>query len=208
MIPQSRIQNFARRKATIVSSSKDCVDRLQSTLIKIGVQLRRIEESPSMLCFDTYSLHSQEDVIFIDGDVSGTLSVPEHPHTHFPVVPIIGMVGSEAPSRLGRLMSIGATSFIKKPIQVDSVFSTLFMAVNTHNDRIALAEKVTDLEARRQARRYVIKAVAVLMQEFAVNDEQAYDMLRRQSMHEQTTIEIFSKKVIERQSQLFDSIRA
>lgn len=207
MIFRPRIQSFARRKATIVSGSRGCVDRLQTTLLKIGVQLRRIEERPSALCFREYSLHSKEDVIFIDGDVSGTLAVPEHPQTNFPLVPIVGMVGSEAPSRLGRLMTIGATSFIKKPIQVDSVFSALFMAINNHNDRIGLAEKVADLEARRQARRYVIKAVAVLMQEFAIDDEQAYDMLRRQSMHQQTTIEIFSKKLIERQTQEFDSLR-
>lgn len=208
MILQPRIQSFARRKATIISTSKECIDRLQNTLIKIGVQLRRVEDTVDTPCFQDYPLVANEDVIFLDGDLSGTLNVPLHPHTGFPVVPIIGMVGSEAPSRLGRLMSNGVTSFIKKPIHVDTVFSTLFLAINTHNDRIALAEKIAELEERRKERRYVIKAVAILMQHFSVDDEKAYDMLRRQSMHEQTTIEMFSRKVIERQSQSVDSLLA
>lgn len=206
MILQPRIQNFARRKATIVSSDKNSIERLHNTLLKVGVQLRRIESSVHDLDFVDYELKINEDVIFLDGDLSGSLGVPAYPSTGFPIVPIIGMVGSEAPSRLGRLMTNGATSFIKKPIHMDTVFSSLFMAVNVHNERVSLAEKIADLDAKRHSRRYVIKAVTLLMQHFSVDDERAYEMLRKQSMHEQSTIETFAKKVVERHTQSLDSL--
>lgn len=206
MILQPRIQNFARRKATIVSSDKNSIERLQNTLLKVGVLLRRIESKVSDLNFDNYELQPTEDVIFLDGDLSGSLLTPAYPSTGYPVVPIIGMVGSEAPSRLGRLMTNGATAFIKKPIHMDTVFSTLFMAINAHNERVSLSEKITDLDAKRHSRRYVIKAVTLLMQHFSVDDERAYEMLRKQSMHEQSTIEVFAKKVVDRHTQSLDSL--
>ncbi|HLS43486.1 MAG TPA: ANTAR domain-containing protein [Paenalcaligenes sp.] len=208
MTIQPRIKSFSRRKATIISSSKECVERLHSTLMRMGVELRRVEDKPSALCFDEYELQASEDVIFLDGDLSEPLHLPAYPNTTLPLVPVIGMVGSEAPSRLGRLMTNGATTFIKKPIHIDTVFSTLFMAVNVHHERIALAQKIADLEDRRHGRRYVIKAVTLLMEHFAVDDDRAYDMLRRQSMHEQTTIESFARKVVEQQARSLDSLSA
>lgn len=205
MTLEPRLKSFSRHKATIISTSKTCIDRLQNTLTRVGVQLRRVEDRPTALCFHAYPLNADEDVIFLDGDISESLNLPAYPNTSQVIVPVIGMVGSEAPSRLVRLLDNGALAFIKKPIQIDTIFSALFIAVNAHHERVMMARKIADLEDRRNARRYVIKAVTLLMQHFSVDDDRAYEMLRRQSMHEQTTIESFAKKVVEQQTQVLDS---
>lgn len=205
MTLEPRLKSFSRHKATIISTSKTCIDRLQNTLTRVGVQLRRVEDRPAALCFHAYPLNADEDVIFLDGDISEPLKLPAYPDTSQVIVPVIGMVGSEAPSRLVRLLDNGASAFIKKPIQIDTIFSALFIAVNAHHERVTMAQKIADLEARRHARRYVIKAVTLLMQHFSVDDDLAYEMLRRQSMHEQTTIESFAKKVVEQQTRVLDS---
>lgn len=200
-----RLKGFSRHRATIISTSKTCIDRLQSTLTRVGVQLRHVEDSPAALCFHAYPLSAEEDIIFLDGDISEPLNLPAYPDTTQVIVPVIGMVGSEAPSRLVRLLESGASAFIKKPIQIDTIFSALFIGVNAHHERITMARKIADLEARRHARRYVIKAVTILMQHFLVDEDRAYEMLRRHSMHEQTTIESFAKKVVEQQTRVLDS---
>lgn len=196
-IERARIQNFARRQATIITADQRLLPSLQNTLAKLGVQIRLVSSQTTTLLFDDYPIDRNVDVLFLDGDLSGNVNIPRFCETALPLIPVIGMVGSEAPSRLGRLMNNGATTFIKKPIYADAVFSTLFMAINTHHEKTQLAQRIHTLEERRHARRYVIKAVTLVMQQFSVDDEEAYNLLRRHSMNEQCSIEHYAQQLVQ-----------
>ena len=111
------------------------------------------------------------------------------------------MVGIEAPSRLGKLYLHGATAFIKKPIHVGSVFSTLFMAVNDYERRVSYESTLRSHEDRRRQRRFVVKAVILLMQRYRFSDQEAYEWLRQQSMQTRVSIEDFCQNLVEEQTQ-------
>ena len=52
------------------------------------------------------------------------------------------------------------------------------------------------MEGRRGARRFVIKALLQLMQEHGLDDEQAYAMLRKESMRQRLTVEELAVRML------------
>src|SRR5207253_1014039 len=83
--------------------------------------------------------------------------------SRLPPVPVIGLVGVEAPSRLKALVNLGATSFLRKPVHGGAVYTSLFMGINQFLLRAEMYERLQDLEERRRGRRAVIRAVILLM---------------------------------------------
>jgi AmiR/NasT family two-component response regulator len=53
------------------------------------------------------------------------------------------------------------------------------------------------MASRHAARRHVIKAVIALMQRHGVDDEEAFRMLRRESMARRITVEELSQQLVE-----------
>lgn len=193
------IQNFNRRRALIVSEDPRALGRLDDYLIRLGVRVQHLDIHNSSVDLTTAGVVPDDDVLFLDGDLNCDICVPTYPDSEVSIVPVIGMVGIEAPSRLGTLFAHGATAFIKKPIHVGTVFSSLFMAINSHVQQQSCLKRIESMEQRRHLRRYVVKAVILLMKHYSVDDEAAYSLLRTQSMRAQSSIENFSKRLVERQ---------
>jgi AmiR/NasT family two-component response regulator len=72
----------------------------------------------------------------------------------------------------------------------------LFFAINEHRRRTELVARLRELEARQGARRFVHKAVLKLMDLHGIDDEQAYRLLRKESMRQRITIEQLSIRVL------------
>ncbi|MCB8883630.1 ANTAR domain-containing protein [Acidisoma cellulosilytica] len=130
------------------------------------------------------------DLLFVDGDFHPKgMERPEEAALWD--VPVIGLVGIEAPGRLRALMALGATAFLRKPVYAPAVYPAVFLAVNTHRERQHMREQLVAHERRRAGRRFVIKAVIAVMQDEGCDDEQAYEMLRRAAMQERQSIEVY-----------------
>lgn len=191
------VKNFNHRRALIVSEDLRATERLDDCLIRLGVGVEYVAAQEGRIRLDAVDLCSERDVLFLDGDLNTDVSVPNYPETTVSLIPVVGMVGIEAPGRLGRLFAHGATAFIKKPIHVGTVFSNLFMAVNEHNQRLAWCQAKQEFDAKRRMRRYVIKAVVLVMEEQSLTDDLAYEWLRKKSMYAQMSIEDLSKRFVE-----------
>ena len=61
--------------------------------------------------------------------------------------------------------------------------------MNEHRRRSEALERLRDMEGRRGARRFVHKALLQLMHEHGIDDEQAYSLLRKESMRQRLTVE-------------------
>jgi AmiR/NasT family two-component response regulator len=111
-------------------------------------------------------------------------------------VPLIVLVGLESPSRLQRAFDLGPSAFVHKPIRSSGIFSALFFAMNEHARRAEMLERLRAMERRRGSRRFVHKALMQLMSQHGIDDEEAYTLLRKESMSQRLTVEEMAVRIL------------
>lgn len=181
------IQNFQGLRAIVVAPVMP--EPLQAGLARLGLLVEQVPEHDAAR-FRT-DLFAERDVVIIDGDAGAPAALVAVLGEQRLPVPVIGMVGMEAPSRLRMLMDAGATAFLRKPVHGGSVYSSLFLGINAFRRRQHAEERLADHEKRRRGRRHVIKAILHMMQREAIDDDAAYEMLRRAAMRARVGIEDF-----------------
>jgi AmiR/NasT family two-component response regulator len=181
------VQNLRGGRALIVAEEGASTAALVATLGRLGVVPLYVRPGSAEL--DPVQLDPERDVLLVDGDLAAGLSLPLSPLAQLPPAPVVGLVGIEAPSQLRLLMVLGATAFLRKPVHHGSIYSSLFLCVNEYHRRLSLERQLQELQHRRGKRRFVIKAVLDVMQRSGVDDDQAYDWLRRESMRARMGLE-------------------
>lgn len=187
MTPTRLIQNFQGFRAIVVSPAVP--DVLRATLTRLGLDVEHVHEQSLSAVNST--LLPERDVVIIDGDPGLPVAfVTAMTESRLPV-PVIGLVGSEAPSRLRMLTEAGATAFLHKPVHGGAVYSSLYLGINTFRRRQQAEDFLADNEKRRRGRRHLVKAILLMMQREAMDDETAFDVLRRAAMRSRLGIEDF-----------------
>ena len=79
-----------------------------------------------------------------------------------------------------------------KPLRSTGIYSALFFATNEHRRRHELALKMQVLEGRHRSRRFVTRAIIDLMRDRGIDDEEAFRLLRKESMRRRLTIEEYA----------------
>ena len=181
------IQNFRGMRAIVVTPVVP--EPLWSGLSRLGLLVEHLPVH-DVARFGT-DLSAERDIVIIDDDpgvpapLVAILSEQQLPVT------VIGMVGTEAPSRLRMLMGAGATAFLRKPVHGGSLYSSLFLGINAFRRRQQAEDRLADHEKRRRGRRYVTKAILHMMHKRAIDDDAAYEALRRAAMQARVGIEDF-----------------
>jgi AmiR/NasT family two-component response regulator len=194
------LQNFKGGRALIVAARGGRETTLEATLAKLGVSSEYPEIIGGRAQIDIASLQVERDILFVDGDLEGALAIEVNPASRLPPVPVIGLVGVEAPSRLKALVNLGATSFLRKPVHGGAVYTSLFMGINQFLLRSETFARLQDLEMRRRGRRAVIRAVILLMQRNGLDEEGAYSQLRRESMRARQNLELYCEEFLSRRA--------
>ena len=189
------IQNFSGAQALLIAPPSTATDVLASTLMKLGLTVASVVPAGEAPWLDLDSLDPEHHIVIVDGDLPlpglAASAVPD-----LPPVPVVGLVGVEAPSRLKGLLQLGATGLLRKPIHGASVYAALFLAVNEHNRRRLLEERIARHEERRRGRRHVVKAILRLMQEHGLDDDAAYEALRRDAMRARQPLEAYCEALV------------
>lgn len=193
MTAQRPVQNFSRKCALVATADERAMSALAMTLPKLGMSVDRLSIDET-----TPSLDAGRHMLFIDGDLPSLRQLKLGDDGCGPSVPVIGMVGVEAPSRLRLLVDIGAAAFLSKPIHSGTIFSALYLAASQHGQRAAREAAINDLETRRRKRRHVIKAVTIMMRMEGLDDEAAFQRLRRQAMQARVPVETYCEYVVQR----------
>jgi AmiR/NasT family two-component response regulator len=186
------LQNFSGCRGHLVAADPRVAEPLGVTLGRLGVELVIVPLDGGCASLDLPAMREDRDILFVDADLDQPLGAEA-----VPAVPVIGLIGVEAPSRLKALMQIGATAFLHKPIHGAVVYSALFLGINGFMRRRHLYGRIDEHERRRRARRFVIKATIDLMQRTGINEDQAYAILRRESMRHRVSIEEYSATLVE-----------
>lgn len=183
------IQNFRGFRALWWGPRGDAADALTGALHRLGLTLAYLDE------IGVDAVAPERDILFVDGDGLFDPALFGRPGLILPAIPVIGVVGVEAPSRLKALADTGATAFLRKPIHPATVYSSLFLAANNHARFSRLEAQLAEHNRRRSGRRYVIRAVVGLMNQSGMTDEQAYAHLRRESMRRRVGVEDYARDV-------------
>ncbi|MCK0197168.1 ANTAR domain-containing protein [Ancylobacter sp. 6x-1] len=192
------LQNFNGGRAFIVTANLPAVEALEATLGKLGVTASYPALVGGRAQIEMAGLQSERDILFIDGDLDNPVALENEATFRLPPVPVIGLVGVEAPSRLKQLIQLGATSFLRKPVQGAAVYTALFLGINQFLLRGDLEDRLDDMDRRRRGRRAVVKAIIARMKQSALDDDAAYDSLRREAMRARQSLEDYCEAYLAR----------
>lgn len=192
------VQNFRQRRALILSNDSRASETIAAMVTRLGMALEQLSPVHDEFRTALESAEAQRDVMFIDGDLNLFPEMSHGPTEELQHIPVIGLVGIEAPSRLRTLMQLGATAFLSKPVHSGSIFSALYLAINTFEQKADLRSSIHELEHRRRYRRHVIKAVTMVMKSHSLDDEGAFAVLRKESMRARLSLEAYCEGVVQR----------
>lgn len=134
------------------------------------------------------------DLVIVDADAgwSGLLPWPEGRNP----VPLIALLGSEAPGRIAWALDQGADALIAKPVAPSAVYPALVMAVRRHEEGRRTAERIADLEERIRLRPLVLGAVEAIMAARSCTEAEAYRHLRREAMRQRLVLEQMAARIL------------
>lgn len=184
-------QNFSGLQAVIFHGADRDRRVLTDTLARLGLVVAAIE--PADDAGAARRGLEAADIFFFDADLA---DVPRLPGTGLPRVPVIATIGLETPGRLLRAFDLYPSAVLHKPLRSSGIYSALFFAFNGHRRMSELADRLSVMEARHGARRFVQKAVLQLMEENGCDDEVAYRLLRKESMRQRVTVEELAVRLL------------
>jgi len=189
------VQNFRGVRALLALANAGvdagAAEAVAGTLKKLGTVVSISE--PDRV---TREMLADFDVLFLDLDLGIPESCVWTRLGQAPPLPVIGIIGVEAPSQLKALLQLGVTAYLRKPVQGASVYAALYVGINEWNRRRHVDDRLAAAEGRRRSRRFVIKAVLQVMNQRGVNDDEAFQILRRESMKQQLSVEAFSEEIV------------
>lgn len=177
---------LAHARVAILHRPHPSVDKLENQLQKIGLQ---VEVHWPELDASAYGV----DYIFFDVDMGFDAQFPwkrgDAP------IPLIALIGSEAPGRVEWALQMGSDAHLLKPIGDHGVYSALLIAKSAFETRMALLAQARDLHERLSARQTIVQAVGALSS-ILPRETDAYDFLRKFAMSKRINIEKAAELVV------------
>lgn len=167
-----RIPNLGGARAVILHRPHPIVTALVRQLTAIGLDVAQAwpELGPDAI---------GADYVFFDADMGhdGMFPWPEGQ----PPMPMIALIGSEAPGRIEWSLRAGAHAQLLKPVGDNGAFSALLIARDAFDAQKALFAEIADLKRRLDGRQTVVRAVTLLAAR-GKTEEEAYAQLRQMAM--------------------------
>ena len=184
-----RIQNLGGASAVILHRTHPTVQALERQLRAIGLAVAQVwpELGPEAL---------GADFVFFDADMGHDEQFPWMPGKS--PMPIVALVGSEAPGRIEWALRAGAHAQLLKPVGDNGVYSALLIARDAFDVQRALAVEIADLRRRLDERQTVVRAVTLLAAQGAKDDAAAYGQLRQMAMAWRVSFEDAAARVVAR----------
>lgn len=186
-----RIADLGGAHAIILHRPHPSVAALSRQLLAIGL---RVSTQWPVLQADALAA----DFVFFDADMGFDEQFPWQKAQ--PPMPLIALIGSEAPGRVEWALSTSATAQILKPVGDSGVYSALLIARNAFEARRTLATEVETLRQKLGERQTVVRAVVILMEQTG-SEAAAYNALRSEAMDARISLEEAAGRVVLRKAQ-------
>ena len=181
------VQNFRGVHALVIHGQDRNRAVLTETLTKLGLKVRVADPSDAPTIRGALN---EAEIIVFDTDMAEAVALAWAGERV--AVPVIAIVGLEAPGRLQRAFELEPAAVLYKPLRSTGIYSALFFATNEQRRRHELALKMQLLEGRHRSRRFVTRAIIDLMRDRGIDDEEAFRLLRKESMRRRLTIEEYA----------------
>jgi AmiR/NasT family two-component response regulator len=181
-----RIPNLGGARALILHRPHPTVQALTRQLTAIGLQVTQAwpELGPEALA---------ADYIFFDADMGHDGMFPWEPG--HPPIPMIALIGSEAPGRIEWSLKAGAHAQLLKPVGDNGAYSALLIARDAFDAQKALSAEIADLRRRLDERQTVVRAVTLLAAR-GKTEAEAYAQLRRMAMAWRISFEDAAARIV------------
>jgi two-component system, response regulator PdtaR len=125
-----------------------------------------------------------------------------------PPVPVIAIVHYESPTVIRAVLESGATGFIGKPIRPFGILTSLVMSRARHRYETTQERKVEKLKDALRTRRVLDRAIKILSEVKDVSEEEAYALIRQQSMAKRVSMASIGESIINASDLLRSSVTA
>lgn len=191
MRPPRPVQNFRGLRAAVLHGPDRNRAVIVETLARLGLSALPID--PAAAVAEPSAIDGAELALF-DADADDGELLPWAAGTA--PIPLIAVIGLETPSRLQRAFDQMPAAVLHKPVRPTGIYTALFFAANEHRRRQSLLAQLRSLEARHGSRRFVMKALLAVMERHKLDDEQAYRLLRKESMRQRVTVEDLAVRLL------------
>ncbi len=190
MSRRARIPNLGGARAVVLHRPHPGIEALARQLGAIGLEVT--EAWP-----DLPASAVGADFLFFDVDLGFDEQFPWAPGEA--PMPLVALIGSEAPGRIEWALAQKADAQIVKPVGSAGVYSALLIARRAFDERRRLAAEIASLRERVAERQTVVRAVVALSSR-TKDEDQAYAQLRALAMSWQVTLEEAARRVVDLQS--------
>jgi AmiR/NasT family two-component response regulator len=149
-------------------------------------QLERLGLSVKVVWPDFEPVDAQANIVFFDADMGCDEQFPWAPGAA--PMPLVALIGSEAPGRIEWALAQGANAHLLKPVTSAGVYSVLLIAAHGFENRQRLSAQLADLTERVRKRPVVARALLSLMQD-GLDAAAAMQRLRALAMEQRLTVE-------------------
>ncbi len=181
-----RTPNLGNARAVILHRPHPTVQALLRQLTAIGLD---VTESWPELGPDAIAA----DYVFFDADMGHDGMFPWPAGE--PPMPVIALIGSEAPGRIEWSLRAGSHAQLLKPVGDNGAYSALLIARDAFDAQKALTAEIEDLKRRLDGRQTVVRAVTLLASR-GKTDEQAYAQLRQMAMAWRISFEDAAARIV------------
>ena len=182
----SRIPNLGGAKAFVLHRPHATVTAITRQLTAIGLEVTDCWPELPAEAFGA-------DFVFFDVDLGFDQQFPWAPGKA--PMPMIALIGSEAPGRIEWALSRKADAQLLKPIGNAGVYSALLIARQSFEAQRRLADEIAALQSRVAERQTIVRAVAALCAQ-GVDDARAYEQLRSLAMGWQVSMEEAAARIV------------
>lgn len=181
-----RIPDLGGAQAIILHRPHPTVQALTRQLTAIGLRVIQVwpELGPQVLA---------ADYIFFDTDMGHDGMFPWEPGQ--PPIPMIALIGSEAPGRVEWSLKAGAHAQLLKPVGDNGAYSALLIARDAFDAQKALSAEIADLRRRLEERQTVVQAVTLLAAR-GKSEGDAYAQLRQLAMAWRISFEDAAARIV------------
>lgn len=181
-----RIPNLGGAQACILHRPHPTVQALVRQLTAIGLD---VTQSWPELAADAIGA----DYVFFDADMGHDGMFP-WPAGQSPM-PMIALIGSEAPGRIEWSLRAGSHAQLLKPVGDNGAYSALLIARDAFDAQKALSAEIAELKRRLDGRQTVVRAVTLLAAR-GKTEEQAYAQLRQMAMAWRISFEDAATRIV------------
>lgn len=181
-----RTPDLGGARAIILHRPHPSVQALTRQLHAIGLQVSQSwpELGPEVLA---------ADYVFFDADMAHDGMFPWEPGQ--PPVPMIALIGSEAPGRIEWTLKAGTHAQILKPVGDNGAYSALQIARDAFDAQKALSAEISDLRRRLEDRQTIVRAVTLLAAR-GKSEVDAYAQLRQMAMAWRISFEDAAARIV------------